>query len=349
MNSDRAIDLALRCYPGWWQDRYADEVRVLSSDLTAEGRSKLAVTLNLMRGAIRARSRAQGMPKTHDLWSVRARVSIALATVPWLVAAPLALVAMGNEGLHSSEGTVSWSGPSFMPSNLIVMKHGALYPSAAPPLTPNASLVLWGGVAISLLVLFTFVILISGWSGLAGAIKRSSIPHRRRLRLLAWVPVLSLLTDLALSIAEDRFRPDHLHLLPGGREVVSGGNPVAMHALASALPAVAIVGWLVSVTCVAVAARKADISPSDLRFGKSVSVVVAALFAALVVAYAVWGAGLVLQGRQAIHGNFTTIGYSDPGIWPIMLFVLLIGAALSVMGARAASRSWKVISVTFDV
>lgn len=57
MTSQRAIDLALRCYPGWWQDRYADEVRVLSRDLTSEGRSSLIVTLNLLRGAIRARYR----------------------------------------------------------------------------------------------------------------------------------------------------------------------------------------------------------------------------------------------------------------------------------------------------
>lgn len=347
MTSQRAIDLALRCYPGWWQDRYADEVRVLSRDLTSEGRSSLIVTLNLLRGAIRARYRAQGMPTTYDRWSLRARVSIALATLPWLVAAPLALAAMGNESLHSSEGLVIWSGPSFMPSNLIVMKHGSLYPTAAPPLTPSGSFVLYGGVAISLLVLFTFVILISGWSGLAGAIKRSSVPHRRRLRLLAWVPVLSLLTDFALSIAEDKFRPDNFHLLRSGQEVTSGGNPAALHALSIALPVAAIVGWIVSVACVAVAARNADVSPSDLRFGKSVSVVVAVLFSAFVIAYTAWGFGLVLQARQATHGNFTTIGYSHPGLWPIMMIVLVVGAFLSVVGAQAASRSWKVISVTF--
>lgn len=227
------------------------------------------------------------------------------------------------------------------------MKHGALYPTAAPPLTPSATLVLYGGVAISLLVLFTFVILISGWSGLAGAIKRSSVPHRQRLRLLAWVPVLSLITDLALSIVEDKFRPDNFHSLRNGQEVASGGNPAALHALSIALPAVVIVGWIVSVACIAVAARRADVSASDLRFGKSVSVVVAALFAALVVAYAIWGVGLLLQARQASRGNFTTISYSHPAIWPIMMFVLVVGAVLSVMGAFAASRSWKVISVKF--
>ena len=50
---------------------------------------------------------------------------------------------------------------------------------------------------------------------------------------------------------------------------------------------------------------------------------------------------------QATHGNFTTIGYSHPGIWPIMMYVLLVGAAPSVIAARAVRRSWKVISVTF--
>jgi hypothetical protein len=45
----------------------------------------------------------------YDLWSTRTRVSIAAATLPWLLMAPLLLTAMGNQSLHSSKGQVIWS------------------------------------------------------------------------------------------------------------------------------------------------------------------------------------------------------------------------------------------------
>ena len=188
--------------PSWWRERYADEVRVVSNDMTAEGRSTLMVTLNLLGGAVRARSSAQGMPKTYGLWSARAKISIAAATLPWLVVAPLAAIAIGNQTLHSSAGLVTWSGFNFLPTHLQTgFSKGT--PVAAPPLTSGGQAVLYAMFAFVMLFLATFVVLISGWSGLTGAIKRSGAPHRRRLLLLAWAPVFSLLIDVALMIAQN--------------------------------------------------------------------------------------------------------------------------------------------------
>ena len=344
MNTGPAIELALRCYPSWWRERYADEVRVVSDDLTAEGRSTVSVTLNLLRGAFQARSRAQGMPRNYGLWSVRTKASIAAATLPWLLVAPLMYFAAGNIIFHSPGGIVTWSGSSFMPSHLQIIRHAVAVP--APPLVPAGRLVLYFSLAITVLFLVTFAVLISGWSGLTRAIRRSRTPHRGRLRLLAWAPVFAFFTDIALLITQNKMRPNSFTTYRN-HVVAHGGHPSARFALDVVVPTVVIVGWLVSIACVGIAARKADIGPEDLRFGKSVAVVVASLFALLVAAYVTWGVCLIVQARQAANGSFTTIGYSRSGLWLPMMFVLVIAVALSVMSARAARSSWKVISATF--
>ncbi len=355
MRNQSAVALALRCYPSWWRERYADEVRVVSNDLTGEGRSSFIVTLNLLGGALRARSGARGMPKNYCLWSARTRASIATATLPWLLVVPLVLIAMGNEALHSSAGPVVWSGPSFIPTHLLIASTH-VPPAPAPPLTPVARLVLFAGVAIDLLFLVTSVVLVSGWSGLNGAIRRSTSPHRRRLLLLAWVPVFSILTDIALVFAQSAVRYPSYRMVGGGflaghmvvpHLVAYGGHLAVLHLLDVLLPTVAGVGWLASIVCVALVARRAEAAPSDLRFGRSVAVVVASLFAMLGVAYATWGIGLMAQARQAAKGSYTTVVFPHSSLWLPTALVLGSGIVLSGMGARAAKRSLKVISIGF--
>jgi len=65
----------------------------------------------------------------------------------------------------------------------------------------------------------------------------------------------------------------------------------------------------------------------------------------LVAAYTMWGIGLIMQARQAARGTFTTIAYSSQDLWLPMILVLFILVAFSALGARAAVRSWKVISL----
>jgi hypothetical protein len=343
MSTGSAIELALRCYPSWWRERYADEVRVVSQDLTAEGRSTVRVTLNLLGGAFRARSRARGMPKTYGLWSLRTRTSIAAATLPWLLVAPLFGASVGNMSFHSSEGPVAASTISAIPTRLQIISHAGLTP--APPLAPAGRFVGYSYLALSLLCLVGFAVLISGWSCLSSAIKRSTVAHGRRLRLLARAPVLALLVDLVLVIGKDIAQPNSFAGYRG--HGVAGGDPTIFHILNYALPTVAIVGWLISVACVGVAARRAEVAPTDLRFGKSVAVVVAWLFALYVAAYATLGIGLIVQARQSANGNFTTIAFSRSGLWLPIMVTLVVAAALSGMSARAARSSWRVISATF--
>jgi len=341
MSSESAVNLAVRCYPGWWRERYGEEVRTIAGDLTADGRSPALVTLDLLQGAVRARSRAQGMPKVYDLWSARTRMSIAAATLPWMLVAPFVLMAMGTQSLHSTKGAVSFSGTSFTMTHLQI---AGAPPTPAPPLTSAGAVVPFASLAVGVLFLVTLAVLACGWTGLTGAIRRSTTPHRRRVWLLAWTPGLALLADLALIVALILVRPVGYRWTGGGPMVPIGGHPLAAHVLGTALGVVAIGGWLASIVCVAVAAKRADVALSDLRFGKSVSIVTAILFALMLAAYMAWGVGLWVQARQASHGTFTTIAYSRQDLW-VPMVVLITGAAiLSGFSSRAARRSWMVLS-----
>jgi hypothetical protein len=286
------------------------------------------------------------MPRVYELWSVRTRISIAAATLPALLMAPLVLVAMGNSSLHSSAGRVI---PPSLPlfgasgANLTInSKRGFV---SAPPLAPAVSMVNHAAFAILVLFFVTFVVLISGWSSLTGAIKRSATPHRRSVIVLAWAPVFSLLADLALIIAQDHERPTR-YGGNGAHQLRSlNGNPHAVLLLGSVLSIVAAVGWLASILCVALAARRAEVAPSDLRYGRTVSIIVAGLLTLLLAAYLCWGIGLAMQTHQAAHGSFTTLAYSRQDLWIPMVVVLSGAVTLSMICASTARRSYRVISL----
>jgi len=335
------VEQVLRCYPAWWRARFEREVRSVAEDLLAEGRSPFGVSVNLLWGAVRTRTRATGMPRIYELWSVRTRISIAAATLPALLMAPLVLVAMGNSSLHSSAGRVI---PSSLPlfgasgANLLInSKRGFI---AAPPLAPAVSIVNDAALAILVLFLVTFLVLIGGWSSLTGAIGRSATPHRRSVVLLAWAPVFSLLADLALIIAQYLERPTHY---VGNRPL--NGNPHAVLVLGIVLSIVATLGWLVSILCVALAARRAEVAPSDLRSGRTVSLMVAGLLTLLLAAYLCWGIGLAMQTHQAAHGNFTTLVNARQDLWVPVVVVLSGAVVLSTICASTARRSYRVISL----
>ena len=341
MRSGSAVDLAIGCYPGWWRERYAEEMRAIAADLTADGRSPARVTLNLLRGAVRARSRAQGMPKIYELWSTRTRISIAGATLPWMLVAPFLLLAMGTQSLHSSAGKVFYSGSSLAMNDLRI---AGFSPTPAPPLTPAGSVAPYASLAVGVLFLVTLAVLACGWSSLTGAIRRSSIPQRRQVWLLAWAPGFALLADVVLIVAQILARPNEYRSTGGGPMVAIGGHPLAAHVLATCLGIVAIGGWLASIVCVAVAAKRADIAPSDLRFGKSVSIVASTLFALTLAAYLAWGIGLFIQGQQASHGNFTTIAYSHQDLWFPMVLLVTVAVIVSGFSSRAARKAWMVLA-----
>ncbi len=346
MSGAFVVEAALRCYPAWWQARYADEVRSVAADLSSEGRSESRLAFDLVRGAFRARVRAQGMPRVYRLWATRTRLSVAVATLPWMLVAPVVLMAMGTQSLSSRVGRIlppqlSLVGPNYLQ---VMGRHA---PMPAPPLTSAGWVVVDGSRAILVLFLVTLMVLTVGWSQLIGGIRRSSSPHRRKIALLAWAPGFALLADIGLVVARGVIGPSAYRWTAGHPMVPLNGNPAAGHALGVALGIVAIAGWLLSIVCVAVAAKRAEVVPADLRFGRTISVIVATVFALLLAAYATWGIALIAQAREAAQGTFTTITYSNQGLWLPVVLVLLVIVVLSALGARAAVRSWKVIALEF--
>jgi hypothetical protein len=338
------IELALRCYPRWWRDRYDEEIRAVVADLSEDGHAPVAVTLNLLRGALRARTRATGMPPVYDLWCTRARLAMAAATLPWVLMGPLVLMVLGSQSLHSPLGRI-FPDQLFITGgmkNLLITGKGL--PVTAPPMTQAGSVAWYANVSMESLFLVTLIVVFVGWTGLTGAIKRSPVAHRRRISMLARVPGFSLLADIVLIVATDVAMPHTYRTSLGRPPVPIGGNLALSHVLGTTLAVVALIGWLASIVCVAMAVKRADISPLDLRFGRSVSVVVATLLTLTLVAYAVWGIGLLLQSGEAAHGRFTTIAYAHQGLWPLMLVVLLVAVLLSTAGASVARRSWRVIA-----
>ncbi len=328
MSGVRAVKLALSCYPSWWRQRYGNEVSVHAADMVADGRSPATLSLSLILGAVRTRWTARGMPKDYRLWSMRNRLSIAGATLTWLLVAPIPAIVLGNQRVGTK---LSSAAPYHAPFLL--------------PAAPAARIVSYSTLAMAVVAFVTILLLLGGWSHLIGGIKRSGGPRRTRSLWLASVPGIAFLVFLAGVVVDwTVLRPSSL--VVSGRDhhiTYLNGHPVVAHDVGIALGVIAVTGWLLSIACIAVVAKRSEIEPSELRFGTGLSRAVAVLFALLLGAYVSWGIGLTLEGHQAAHGGFNTITYAHQELWLPMAILLLVAVAVSMASARAARRSWNVL------
>lgn len=55
MSERRFAEAALRGYPLWWRELYAEEAGQLVADLSADGHSGLRLAVNLFKGALSTR------------------------------------------------------------------------------------------------------------------------------------------------------------------------------------------------------------------------------------------------------------------------------------------------------
>jgi hypothetical protein len=176
-----------------------------------------------------------------------------------------------------------------------------------------------------------------------GAIKRTPSPNRRHLRRLARAPGYVILGWFLLSILGAWATP-HSWQTVSGHIVPVGGSVGLSHGIDVATGVLVVGGWLVAIICVALAARRADIDTTDLRFGRSVSVTVSLLSVLTAAACGALVVGLIIQSREAAHGAFSTISYPHAGVWPVTLAAVLLTTALSWSAATAARRSWRVVA-----
>jgi len=87
--TSRFISLALRSYPGWWRERYHDEVLVVIECLIGDGRSPLRVAFNLVVASVRTRMSGAGAPASRGFWIHRTQRSLLVASLPWFAIVPL--------------------------------------------------------------------------------------------------------------------------------------------------------------------------------------------------------------------------------------------------------------------
>lgn len=335
--SDLVLAAALRAYPRWWRDRYGDGQRAVVDDLRADGRSAWWIGADLARGALRARAVATGMPHEEGLWRARLRASVVTATLPLLLAVPLAAYVLGGWNLHWNGGTVFVDGYAFSG-----LGHVSGIAAGPPPLTgpPTVSLSLgpasWVALdacfVLGVLALAALAVLAGGWSTLRRSMRAAGAS--KRLRLLAWAPAISLGADLALVVTEVMLRPNRW-VSHGGPPVPLDGHLAAANLVGRALQAVAVVGWPVAVACVGVAASRAELPVGSLALGARTSLAASVLTGLTTLAVVAWGVALLVQEHLAA----TAVIVSSPhGAAALVVAPLLVGVAIVSALATAAAR-----------
>jgi len=342
MRPDRLVDIALRCYPAWWQDRYAIEVRTVADDLRTAGRSSVRIFLDLVVGMFRVRRDAVGMPRSYPLWNARTRVSVATATLPFVLLAPVVVACSGSTGLRAKGTRVVYSGFSLFPHGLMRFGKGGLLP--APPLTPAATVISWAELAVLVVSLLTLVTVFYGWASILGAVRHAGPRPRRWARLLAWTPALVIVVFIALTALATRVGP-HEWTSTGGRPMAPVGGTVGLaHLLIHLAQVVLVGGWLLSAAAIAAVARWTEMTPFALRTGTRVSSVTAALAVLLAAALAAWGVGVILQAHQAGHGTYTVFEFGHLSLWPVSAAAALLACHLSLTGATRAHQGSQVVA-----
>jgi hypothetical protein len=335
------VDLALRCYPTWWTERYGEEMRAVIDDLRAEGRSEGLIAFGLFRDALRSRLRARGMPHSYGLLATRTRTSVALGTLPWLAIAPFLTFVTGGGVVHSSAGAVEIG----YPFQLTLFRTRVVSEAGYHWVHPSMSATTWviGGASMIMDALFsvTLLVLIVGLGTLRYGIVREKLHNRRATYVLTWVPVATVALLVAMRIIQGILTEGSRPEGPTG-QWIGVHSAVAAH-VGSAMWVIAIGGWVVTIAGLVVVAHRASLPPETLRFGRTVSVLTSISLSLTFIAFLIWGVAVAVQGRETSVAGAIVATYPRHGVWLPMAFVLCLACATSIWGATAARRSWRTI------
>lgn len=344
------IDVALRCYPTWWTERYGDEMRATIEALQEEGRSSSSIAAGLVRDAIRSHLQARAMPRTYGLLATRTKVSIATATIPWMAVIPFVLFVTGPTKLSSPGGKVLAGYPfqlSPFPTKITPGPgaFGVHWPLHAS-ISMTDRIIGVSNMAIQAAFLVTFFALAIGLAALRFGIRREKRANRRRMYLLTWLPVATVVTFIGLTIAQNYVHNEATYRgSTHGNVFVSGGHPSITALFGNLEWFVAISGWLLSMVALVVISRKVTLPPDTLRFGRTVSVLSASSLCVTFVAVVIWGVAIDLRGNAVTHVSTVVAQYPEHGLWPLLVVVLGVATLFSFAGASSARRSWRTIRV----
>jgi hypothetical protein len=338
------VELALRCYPQWWNERYGDEMRAVIDDLKIEGRSETRIAIGLLRDAIRSRLQARGMPRTYGLLASRTRTSVATGTLPWMAIVPFVLFIVGRFTLHSSSGAVETG----YPFQLTGFRTRVVSEPSVHWVHPSISTSTWvAGISTMVmdgLYLITFLVLAVGLSALRNGIVREKGTNRRSMYLLTWVPVATVVLIIVLDVAQSLLNDgSHPHQLINGQTVFLGGHTAVAALMGNFMWMVGIVGWLLSLFGLAIVAKRVNLPPETLRLGRTVSVLTSLSLIVTFVAFVVWGAAVDVQNNQTHVAGAIVATYPRFDLWIPMTVALGIASVVSIYGATTARRSWRTI------
>ncbi|MFZ2057187.1 MAG: hypothetical protein WAV54_07245 [Acidimicrobiales bacterium] len=325
------LPLAARCalaaYPGWWRERYGQDQERFLEDLAGDGRPLFRAVTDLAYGAVRVRLRPAGMPQTVGAWRDRARASIAWATVPAL--AVLLLVSAVEQ--HSFGSSID-AGPS-------------------TSLSPGGRVAADAMSAINSASVVILLLLLVGW-GLVGCLadRAPSGRARKRWLLLTTAPLAAGVVEIGLNLLRFRLTPTVIGRLAGGSTAVAhGGHPLAASVVSVAWDVVGVAG-LLSIFCVVLAVRSADLQVRDLRGGVWLSQLMAIVLLITAVAVVAWGIGVTHQPpipRADLIGSgpgvrpWTGIQTSIAAEWPLVSAGLVAISIVTAWAALSARRSYK--------
>lgn len=339
------IDFALRCYPGWWTERYGEEMRAVVDDLKGEGRSEHVIAFGLIRDAMRSRLQVRGMPRTYGLLANRTRTSVAASTLPWLAVVPFVLFIMGRFVVHSSSGVVETG----YPFQLTLLRTRVVSEPGIHWVHPSISTATWMAGASTMVVdglyVLTFFVLAIGLGALRYGIVREKYRNRRSMFLVTWVPPVSLLAMFVFEIAQSRLNGvGHWSSVPKGHIVFLHGHPALAALMGNLIWTVGITGWLLSIVGLAVVANRVNLPPETLRFGRTVSVMTSISLSLTFLAFVVWGIALDVQNGQTHAAGSIVATYSRHDFWLPMMLALGVASVASIYGATSARRSWRIIA-----
>lgn len=331
MTAHRITDAALRCYPAWWRDLYAEEVGQLTDDLLSDGRGELRLAADLFRGAVSARVWARAMPPRSDLWHARARASIAVATLPFLGVLPFLFF-----GLQADEGYQT------LPRGQVLRL------TQAPAAQVGHQMWTWLHVGLIAGLIAALV----GWSALSRGVRRSRVLRPSHPRLLLRLPLLFLALLIALFVARQTQNPSSFMVLgtAPGVLIPSGGDPATAAALLDVMWAVLAVGVAVTVVAISRVVGVCEVPwktiVSGRRVAAAITVVLGLMAVWAVVGMAVsWPGGLVARptgmGPGSPHAPYTV--YMVFPHWALMAVPLVIAAVTSLAGWRASRRAATVL------
>jgi hypothetical protein len=183
-------------------------------------------------------------------------------------------------------------------------------------------------------------LLVTGWA-LVGRLADTVARGRggKRWLLLVTAPLICGAVEIVLSFLQTL--EARVPLFARGHMLLGYRHPLAVQVLSVAWDAVAVVG-LLSVFCVVLAARSAEVRVRDLRGGVWLSQASAAVLFLVALASIAWGLGVTHQPpipRADLIGSgpglrpWTGVQTSIVAEWPLVSACL---AVLSVVTARAA-------------